>query len=111
MKKVIEKIVNSLVVLGIIAGAGWFIYLGQPKVIEVEKDGVIINYKDKLVVMINGDYRKITDTDLYVYATDKVNTKIRVNFDMEEDSEIITDINGWYDNEGHYHKLDNNEEE
>lgn len=110
MRDVVEKCMKILATTGVVIGLGWCIWNAQPEIVETEKEGVIINYKNKLVVMLNGEYRRITDADLYVYAIDRINSKIKVNFDMEKESELVMDINGWYDDEGNYHKLDSEEE-
>ncbi len=82
----IKNAIKCLLSIAVVIGMGWCVYITQPEPIEVEKYGVICNYKDRLVVMIDGEYRKITDADLYVYAVNNTNTKIKLNIDINKDS-------------------------
>lgn len=106
----VKNAIKCLLTIAVVIGMGWCIYITQPEPIEVEKYGVICNYKDKLVVMIDGEYCKITDADLYVYAVNNINSKIKLNIDIDKDSKVIMEVNGWYDEENIYHEFVNEEE-
>lgn len=108
-----EKIVTILkwsagivIVSGLIT---FFVRDATPDIVEVDKDGVICKYKDKPMVMLCGEYRRITDAELYVYAIEHQNEIIKVNVDFEKNEKLIMDVNGWYDEDGNYHSIEGEE--
>lgn len=109
-----EKIINLFkwsVGICIAAGVATFLISStKPEIIETEIYGVLCTYKDKPTVMIDGDYCRITDADLYLYAIENQNTKIKLNVDIEKKEKFLMSVNGWYDTENNYHDLEREEE-